>query len=123
MATIDLTFDKINTEISVGDFVNSIDTVASGNFTTSTGVEVNIGNVDAINFTDSNGNNIAGMRITIDCANDYTHTAGNYIYFSKNSSVEQASVTGYFMSLKFQNNSTSLAELFSVGCEVAQSSK
>lgn len=123
MAFIDLTFSNRNNSLSIGDYAKSIDTATSNGFDQSTGAETDMGRVTGINFTDASGNSIAGMRVTIDVADGYSHTAGNFIYFSKDSQIEQSSLSGYYMQLKFSNNSTTNAEMFGVGCEVAESSK
>ena len=48
---------------------------------------------------------------------------GDYIFFTKNNLVEQSSISGYYNTIKFQNNSTSRAELFAASCGVVESSK
>jgi len=52
-----------------------------------------------------------------------TTASGNYIFFSKNNQIHLSDLTGYYAEFEFRNNSPSKAELFSVGSEVAQSSK
>ena len=47
----------------------------------------------------------------------------DFIFFVKNSVVEQSSVKGYYNSVTFQCNSKSKAELFAVSCDVVESSK
>ena len=47
----------------------------------------------------------------------------NRIFFSKDNKVNLTSLLGYFASTKFVNTSPTKAELFSVGCEIAESSK
>lgn len=48
---------------------------------------------------------------------------GDFIMFGKDKSVNTASLVGYYANVKFVNNSTKKVELFSVGSEVAESSK
>ena len=43
--------------------------------------------------------------------------------FSKNKSVNNTSLTGYFAEVKLSNNSTDAAELFAINSEVIPSSK
>lgn len=50
-------------------------------------------------------------------------TTSNFIFFSKDNKVNLTSLLGYFASTKFVNTSPTKAELFSVGCEIAESSK
>ena len=123
MATIDLTFAERNNSIAINDYVNSIDTSTANNFTSTTGSEVNIGQVLSIFFTAADGTSIDGMRVRITCAADYSHTAGNYIYFAKDSQIEKSSLSGYYAISKFVNNSTSFAEIFSANSEISISSK
>ena len=63
---------------------------------------------------------------TLTCEIDTTTpvpTTSDFIFFSKDNKVNLASLLGYFASVKFKNNSTSKAEMFSIGCEIAESSK
>ena len=48
---------------------------------------------------------------------------GTFIMFSKDNKVNLSSMLGYYAEIKFKNNSPNKAELFSVGCEVFESSK
>ena len=49
--------------------------------------------------------------------------AGTFIMFSKDNKANLSSLLGYYAKVRFTNNSTDKAELFSVGCEVFESSK
>ena len=44
-------------------------------------------------------------------------------FFSKDNKYNMSSLKGYFASMKFKNDTTDVAELFSVSCEIAPSSK
>ena len=48
---------------------------------------------------------------------------GSYIMFSKDNKANMSSILGYYAEIEFRNNSTTEAELFSVGTEVFESSK
>jgi hypothetical protein len=51
-------------------------------------------------------------------------SGGNpFVMFQKNQSVNTSGLKGYYAEVKFVNNSTEKAELFSVGAEVDESSK
>jgi len=50
-------------------------------------------------------------------------TSSDYVFFTKNNNHNMASVLGYYAQVKFTNDSTVAAELFSIGMEVAESSK
>ena len=63
---------------------------------------------------------------TLTCEIDTTTpapTTSDFIFFSKDNKVNLTSLLGYYASVKFKNNSTSKAEMFSIGCEIAESSK
>ena len=63
---------------------------------------------------------------TLTCEIDTTTpapTTSDFIFFSKDNKVNLTSLLGYFASVKYKNNSTSKAEMFSTGCEIAESSK
>ena len=48
----------------------------------------------------------------------------DFIFFSKDNTVNSSSVLGYYSEVKFENNSNEeKSELFSVGFEVTESSK
>ena len=50
-------------------------------------------------------------------------TTSNFIMFSKDNSANLSSLLGYYADIKFVNKSTDKAEIFSVGCDVFESSK
>ena len=50
-------------------------------------------------------------------------TAGSFILFSKDSKVNLSDLIGYYAEVKIKNSSKNAAELFSVSCDVFQSSK
>ena len=50
-------------------------------------------------------------------------TMADFIMFGKDNSVNTTSLIGYYADVHFVNNSTKKAELFSVGSEIAESSK
>ena len=117
MAYIDLTFNKINKSLAVGDTVYYTDTTTSNGFTVSGG-SVLIGNIISI------VNNSDSTVIKVDCELDLVPpTVNSFIYFSKDNTVNISSVKGYYGLVEFKNNSTANMELFSVGCEVSESSK
>ena len=47
----------------------------------------------------------------------------SFILFSKTASVNTNGLKGYYSEMQFKNDSTSFAELFSVGSEIVESSK
>ena len=50
-------------------------------------------------------------------------SANDYIFFIKNNNVEVSSLKGYYSTVVLENNSSKPAELFSVACDVVESSK
>ena len=61
---------------------------------------------------------VGACTIDNDCNNK-----GDFIFFAKDRSVEEASLVGYYGEFKFVNNSKQEAELFATSCEVSESSK
>ena len=47
----------------------------------------------------------------------------DFIFFSKDNKVNLSSILGYFASIEFRNDSKTEGELFSVGCDIFESSK
>jgi hypothetical protein len=76
-----------------------------------------ITNISASVFT---GNTTITCEISDDTA---APTVSNFILFAKDNRVNVSSLVGYYGSVKFKNNSTTKAEMFSVGCEISESSK
>ena len=63
---------------------------------------------------------------TLTCEIDTTTvipTTSDFIFFSKDNKVNLTSLLGYFASVKFVNNSTTKAEMFTASCEINESSK
>ena len=50
-------------------------------------------------------------------------TTNDFIFFSKDNQANASGLIGYFAEIKFKNDSTTEAELFSVGSEFFESSK
>jgi len=46
-----------------------------------------------------------------------------FLFFQKDNKVNSTSLLGYFAKMQFKNNSTERAELFTVSCEISESSK
>jgi len=125
MAVITLTFtnNPQETGIAVGDVAYYIDTtnVASlGGFSTT----LNLDSVIQIGTVSGFGGTTGAYTITVTNSLAINlPTTNDYIFFSKNNSVELSSIRGYFASLKFINDSTDYAELFQVAVGLTQSSK
>ena len=119
MALIDiqLTFDAINTSAQVGDIAYySYDINTVGGFDKSKVSEtVMFGPIVSIN-----GNSIT---IKYDNAKVSPPATKSFISFVKDKKINTTSLLGYYAEVKFVNDSKDKVELFSVGSEVAESSK
>jgi len=128
MPQIDIPFENLNTSIQVGDHLyyssnpnlnnNGFDTVSVTN-TIMFGTIINVGNPILDTST--------GVYTTIITA-EYDlgvppPVTTAFFSFVKDKKVNTSSLVGYYMQTKFENNSTTKAELFSVGSEVSESSK
>jgi hypothetical protein len=111
------------------------DTAYYSNITTTAGINTNenesgvtnvtkIGLITGINNTTAldDGTETTTLTCEIDEATVVPTTA-DFIFFSKDNKVNLTSLLGYYASVKFKNNSPSKAEMFSIGCEIAESSK
>jgi len=119
MPTIDLTFEKENTSIVIGDIVYFNNPTTANGFTTS-GNNTKIGDVDSITINDSNQQVI---RVNTSLGGLSGLSTSSFIFFSKDNKYNMSSLKGYFASMKLKNDTTDAAELFSVSCEIAPSSK
>ena len=123
MAFIDLTFTSpsastTNSSMQVGDTVYYVDPTTSGGFTTSGDEPTKIGAITAITIS------ATAVVITVECELTLVApTTTSFIFFSKDGIVNTSSFKGYYGSVKLNNNSLASCELFSVGCEVSESSK
>ena len=114
MPSITLTFAKsLNTSIQVGDTAYYCPPTA--NECTQASI-VLIGSVNSVNRV----TNVIVCTITAGTTNPGT---SDFILFSKDAVANISSLKGYFAEATFRNNSTSYAELFSVGADTHESSK
>jgi len=115
---IQLSFSDINVSVQVGDVVYyTTNNLSTGGFDL-TQVEntLLLGEIIEIN-----GNT---MIVEVDDTLTSLPPNANVFYsFAKNKSVNTSSLLGYYAQVDFVNNSRHKAELFSVGSEIAESSK
>ena len=137
MATVTLTFgNKINESAQVGDTAYYVTTSSLGGFTTSLNsstpttenVIVTIGtikSIDAARLVMACNTSLTTGQIPLDNdANDGTADRdGHFIFFSKDNIANMSTALGYYAEVKLKNNSTTEAELFSIGCDIFESSK
>jgi hypothetical protein len=109
-----LTFSSsINTSLQIGDIIyfqtpttsSLFDTIDSNNITKYGDVTVITNDTITVNLVGS------------------APVADDYIMFAKNQAINTSSLLGYYADVKFENNSRTKAELFSVGSEISESSK
>lgn len=112
----------LNASCQVGDTAYYVVTTTDGGFTKDDGGIVEIGQIREI--TPFNGS-VALVK----CMTDLPSTGGlaaneePFILFSKDNKANLSSVLGYYADVKMVNNSTTEAELFSVGVDYFESSK
>ena len=126
MPTVTLTFaNKINESAQVGDTAYYVTTSSQGGFTTSLNsstpttenVYVNIGTIRSI---------AAGrlsMIVNTSLTTGQIPTTSHFIFISKDNIANMSTTLGYYAEVKLKNNSTTEAELFSIGCDIFESSK
>ena len=138
MATVTLTFaNKINESCQVGDTAYYVTTSAQGGFTTSLNssdpttenVYVKIGTIKSINAARLImvcNTSLTTSQIPLDNDANDDGTAdrdGHFIFFSKDNIANMTTTLGYYAEVTLKNNSTQEAELFSIGCDIFESSK
>ena len=120
MPLITLTFSApLNVSCQVGDTLYYVATASSGGFT------INSNNVNEIGVAKTITNPTStAPTITVDSNIPNTiNTQSYFILFSKDNKVNLSSILGYYADIKLKNNSTTEAELFSVGMDTFFSSK
>ena len=114
---IQLKFDHMITSVQVGDTVYYTNPTDSSGFNVSSD-NVLIGDIESISTTTTT------TTIKVNCEIDLViPTSDSFIFFSKDNAVNMSSVRGYFGLVELKNNSASAIELFSVGCDISESSK
>ena len=125
MATVTLTFaNKINESAQVGDTAYYTSTTDVGGFKTSLKVDEITEN---IYVTIGTIRSIAADRLSMICNTSLTTanipTTSTFIFFSKDNVANMSTALGYYAEVVLKNNSTQEAELFSIGCDIFESSK
>tara|TARA_R100000808_G_C2120267_1_gene131719 strand:- start:255 stop:665 length:411 start_codon:yes stop_codon:yes gene_type:complete len=136
MATVALTFSKLNASLQVGDTAYYVTTGTIGGYydhndaaNTPTSFRssdsgsgqnslVKIGEVKEIN----KATNVVTCTTTL-TTGQLPNTSTHFIFFTKDNEVNLSTLLGYYMEIKLKNTSTTEAELFSVGCDFFESSK
>ena len=129
---VTLQFPHLNTSLQYGDWIYYVPTSAVGTpssvMTFDTGQYSNIIRFGYVLSLDRDLNTVDVVWDDSDNDGDGNPdipllTQDDFILFSKNAPNNTSSLLGYFASVNFVNNSNEKIELFSVGSEVAESSK
>ena len=115
MPDITITFDQdINSSLDINDSIYYVNLATSGGFDVADSEIVRIGKV--VSKTNS--------TITVGVPDAVTAPrSSDFIFFSKDNIANLTSLIGYYAEIKFINNSTEPAELFSMGVGAVESSK
>ena len=114
---------EINTSVQVGDIVYFTPTTPQGS---SPDPYASSGGAATIELGTITGITILGPdEFIIRVLTNGTTTPGttDFISFGKDKTANTTSLIGYYMEVKFVNNSRDKVELFSVGSQVVESSK
>ena len=135
MPIVTLNFNHdINASVQINDVVYYVTTTAVGTYKVwaSTTTPHYTGNRESVikigpitNIIPWDGNETV-IEANMDAALAGQHGTpelGDFIMFSKDNKVNLSSLLGYYSLLKLRNNSTTEAEIFSVGADFIESSK
>ena len=129
MPDITLNFPApLNVSVQTGDtvyYINATENIAGFTTHNANDAMVEIGPIKTITLIDNNLDGIQEtVQMIVDMDDNVTEpTTTDFIFFSKDRSVIEASILGYYAKFKFTNNSRQKAELFSIGSDVSESSK
>jgi hypothetical protein len=125
MPNISIYFDKeINISAQIGDIAYYTPTEDSSNFKVNSSSSTRIGKIKNISYDNATEEYELVIDATVEVASNPPNTTTDFIFFSKDNTVNSSSVLGYYSEVKFENNSNEeKSELFSVGFEVTESSK
>ena len=125
MPLVTLDFDNpLNVSCQVGDTAYYVATGSDGGFTTNgSNSIVEVGTI--LQITTQNSDSTFNDRVIVNSPtiDGFADTPANFILFSKDNKANLSSPLGYYASVKMTNNSTTEAELFSVGMDTFVSSK
>jgi len=120
MPTLTLTFSKpLNVSCQVGDTAYTVPTSVNSGFVVNSHAVTEIGTITRIQNPLTNS-----PVVTVDTLlpNSY-HGLSYFVFFSKDNKANLSSILGYYADIKFRNNSTTEAEIFSIGADMFVSSK
>tara|TARA_R100000315_G_C5232808_1_gene143853 strand:- start:234 stop:641 length:408 start_codon:yes stop_codon:yes gene_type:complete len=122
MPLITLNFpNTVQTSVQINDIAYYVPVSSVGGFDTKASDIVKIGKITTVNLTSIVVDAPAG---TIPPSPfDANSKTNDFIMFSKDNKANMSSLLGYFARIKMKNNSTSEAELYSLGADFFESSK
>ena len=109
---------------TVGGFtINNNDLVMIGKIKTIEYIDTFITDEDSDGVLDTGDGTMDTAKITCEIDNNTSPPeVGDFIFFAKPRSVEEASIVGYYADVVFKNNSLGRIELFTTSCEITPSS-
>ena len=124
MPSITLTFTApLNVSCQVGDTAYYVSTAQDGGFDVNSTSVVEIGTILQITTQDSNSTFNDRVIVDSPTIDGFSDTKNYFILFSKDNKANLSSPLGYYSQVKLTNNSTTQAELYSVGMDIFVSSK
>jgi len=128
MASITITIgSSLNKSLSVNDIAYYAHlNAAAGGFQSNSADQNETGfkRLGVVSVINNSTNTITINPLEINVTeNELLPTNKTMLLFSKDNKVNTSGLSGYFASVKMSNNSTTSSELFSLGSEIAQSSK
>ena len=118
------TMDSTQSENADGTTTISVNDVGGFNINNPDEDLTVMGPVKVIDHTTSLEDSTLTTSITVSIGGSVTEpTTSEFVFFRKSPTVNLSAILGYYGSDKFINNSSFEAELFSVSCEITESSK
>ena len=112
-----LSDERVNFSLQVGDSVYYVKTSTQGEF------EVNTSDIRFIGKVAAIAGNVITVNEVLEDGEEVVIPDNSFLLFSKDATANANGVLGYYAEVTFTNNSTSDAELWSVGVEIFNSSK
>jgi len=110
--------------LQVGDKILYFTLGSVGGFDVTDNDGTFIGTLESINNTTSLDDGTETTTLVVGNVNANANPSLNdFIYFTKDETVNMSSLLGYFAKMQFKNNEKLKAELFTVSTEVSESSK
>ena len=122
LVTLDFDF-PLNVSCQVGDTAYYVSTAQDGGFDVNSTSVVEIGTILQITTQDSNSTFNDRVIVDSPTIDGFSGTQNYFILFSKDNKANLSSPLGYYSQVKLTNNSTTQAELYSVGMDIFVSSK